>query len=92
MRHEGSDPSRKSAVAVFDVGKTNVKLSMVSPEGSIVETRSLPNATVDDPHWRRHDLVGTETWLLTTLAEFATTVRAPRIRNVRPRLGGRSRA
>jgi sugar (pentulose or hexulose) kinase len=72
MRHEGSDPSRKSAVAVFDVGKTNVKLSMVSPEGSIVETRSLPNATVDDPHWRRHDLVGTETWLLTTLAEFAT--------------------
>ena len=49
MRHEGSDPSREKAVAVFDVGKTNVKLSMVSPEGSIVGTRSLPNATVDDP-------------------------------------------
>ena len=72
MRHEGSDPGRGKAVAVFDVGKTNVKLSMVSPEGSIVGTRSLPNATVDDPPWRRHDLVGTETWLLTTLAEFAT--------------------
>ena len=45
---------------------------MVSPEGSILGTRSLPNATVDDPPWRCHDLVGTETWLLTTLAEFAT--------------------
>lgn len=64
MRHEGSDSSREKAIAVFDVGKTNGKLSMVSPDGGIIETRSLPNATVDVPPWRRHDLAGTEAWLL----------------------------
>jgi sugar (pentulose or hexulose) kinase len=72
MRHEGSDSSREKAIAVFDVGKTNVKLSMVSPDGGIIETRSLPNATVDVAPWRRHDLAGTEAWLLSTLAELAT--------------------
>jgi sugar (pentulose or hexulose) kinase len=72
MQHERSGSGKQKAVAVFDVGKTNLKLGMVSPEGSILETRSLPNATVDDPRWRRHDLAATEAWLLTSLAAFAT--------------------
>ncbi len=72
MQHDGSGVSTQRVVAVFDVGKTNVKLSVVSPEGSTLETQSLPNTTVDDPPWRRHDLAGTENWLLTTLSAFAT--------------------
>lgn len=56
------------AVAVLDVGKTNIKLNLVSPDGRVVETRSTPNAVVRDGLWRRHDLAGTEAWLLAQLA------------------------
>ena len=72
MAREGNSTEKQLAIAVFDVGKTNVKLNMVSPEGDMLDYRSIPNKIItDDPRWRRHDLAGTETWLLSTLAEYA---------------------
>ena len=36
--------SLPEAVAVLDVGKTNVKLLAVTPDGKILSSRSAPNA------------------------------------------------
>lgn len=57
-------------VAVFDVGKTNVKLSAVTPEGALVETLSAPNHVHDGPPFRHHDLGGLEKWLLDGLRDL----------------------
>ncbi len=59
------------AVAVFDVGKTNVKLLVIGPDGEILERRSIANRVVQHGAFRRHDLAGTERWLLETLWELA---------------------
>ena len=47
-----------SHVAVVDFGKTNVKLYAVAPDGAPLETLSTPNAVLDGPPWRHHDLAG----------------------------------
>jgi sugar (pentulose or hexulose) kinase len=57
-----------SAVAVLDVGKTNVKLSAVDPEGRVLETLATPNPVRPPPPWRHHDLVAVEDWALDALA------------------------
>lgn len=59
------------AVAVFDVGKTNVKLLVVGPGGEILERCAIANAVVREGAFRRHDLAGTEAWLLETLADLS---------------------
>lgn len=69
MRGEGG--GMDGAVAVFDVGKTNVKLSIAGPEGDVLETVSAPNAVIRDGRWARHDLAGTEAWLMAELGAAA---------------------
>lgn len=59
------------AIAVFDVGKTNVKLLVVGPGGEILEQDSISNRVIGDGAFRRHDLAGTEAWLLETMGDFA---------------------
>ncbi|MBE7182870.1 MAG: carbohydrate kinase [Methylobacterium mesophilicum] len=59
-------------IAVFDVGKTNVKLSAVTPDGALVETLSAPSDVHDGPPFRHHDLAGLETWLLDGLRDLGT--------------------
>ena len=59
-----------SAVAVFDVGKTNVKLSVAGPDGVLRETLSMPNPVRPAPPYAHHDLDATEAWLLDGLAAF----------------------
>lgn len=59
-----------SVVAVFDVGKTNVKLSAASQDGVILETLSAPNQVLDGPPYRHHDLAALESWLLAGLADL----------------------
>ncbi|RIX98483.1 carbohydrate kinase [Aureimonas flava] len=59
-----------STVAVFDVGKTNVKLFAATAQGAILEELSAPNRVVDGPPYRHHDLAALEDWLLAGLAEL----------------------
>lgn len=55
------------AVAVFDVGKTNVKLMAVAPDGRCLETLSAPNPVFPGPPYRHHDLGRLEDWLIENL-------------------------
>jgi len=63
---EGSD----ARIAVLDVGKTNIKLSAVCEDGTILETLSIANRVMDGPPWRHHDLAGTGDWVLSSLTEL----------------------
>jgi len=58
-------------IAVLDLGKTNAKLSAVSPEGAVLEQVSTPNRVLHGPPYRHHDLAGLEAWLLAALADLA---------------------
>lgn len=60
-----------TVVAVLDIGKTNVKLCAVAPDGAVVEQVSTPNRVLDGPPYRHHDLAGIEAWLIAALAGFA---------------------
>ena len=57
-----------SFVAVFDVGKTNIKLSVATADGGVVETVSAANVTRSGPPYRHPDLEGIEDWLFSQLA------------------------
>lgn len=61
-----------SVVAVFDVGKTNVKLFAVTPDGEILESISAQNTVHDGPPYRHHDLAALEAWLLAGLKDLGT--------------------
>lgn len=61
-----------NAVVVFDIGKTNIKLSATTPDGAVLETLSTPNVELDGPPYRHHDILGLETWLLDRLLDFGT--------------------
>ena len=61
-----------TAVVVFDIGKTNIKLSAATPDGAVLETLSTPNVELDDPPYRHHDIVGLEAWLVDRLHDFGT--------------------
>ncbi|MFO1037357.1 MAG: FGGY family carbohydrate kinase [Geminicoccaceae bacterium] len=57
------------AVAIFDSGKTNLKLLLIDAGGRVVAQRSTPNRAVDGPPYRHIDLAAVETWLLGALRE-----------------------
>ncbi|NLS16625.1 carbohydrate kinase [Rhizobium sp. P40RR-XXII] len=57
-----------SIVAVFDIGKTNVKLSAATDDGHVLETLSTPNRVKEAPPYRHHDLDELESWLIDNLA------------------------
>jgi sugar (pentulose or hexulose) kinase len=59
-----------SVVAVFDVGKTNVKLLALTPDGELLETMSALNAVHDGRPYRQHDLAALEAWLIEGLRQL----------------------
>ena len=59
-----------NAIVVFDIGKTNIKLSATTPDGAVLETLSTPNVVLDGPPYSHHDIVGLEAWLLDRLRDF----------------------
>jgi sugar (pentulose or hexulose) kinase len=59
-----------SAVAVLDIGKTNVKLSVTDAAGRVLETLSTPNAVRPAPPYPHHDLDALEAWALAALAQL----------------------
>ena len=58
------------AVAVFDVGKTNVKLVAVTKAGELLDLLSRSNPVFPAPPYSHHDLGLLENWLLENLRCF----------------------
>ncbi|SNB78869.1 Sugar (pentulose or hexulose) kinase [Arboricoccus pini] len=59
-----------SHVAVFDIGKTNAKLSAVGADGQLALTLGTPNRTRPGPPYSHHALDEMEAWLCQSLAEL----------------------
>lgn len=59
-----------SAIAVLDIGKTNVKLSATDTDGTVLETLSTPNAICPAPPYRHHDVIALEDWVIGALADL----------------------
>lgn len=58
------------AIAVFDVGKTNLKLCVLDG-GRMVWSATRPNLPIDAPPYPHADAAGAEDWLLEKLTEAA---------------------
>lgn len=59
------------ALAVFDIGKTNIKLSLVDAQGRELAVRRRPNEVARHGLYPHHDVDAIETWLLAKLRELA---------------------
>lgn len=68
-----------SAVAVLDIGKTNVKLALIDEDGTLLAERRRPNAPLADGPYPHHDTEGIWHWMLATLGEFAAMARVDAI-------------
>ncbi|MER8456501.1 hypothetical protein [Mesorhizobium sp. M0965] len=55
-------------IAVFDIGKTNIKLSAMTFDGMLAESLSVRNEVRPGPPWRQYDLKGISDWLFGSLA------------------------
>lgn len=55
-------------IAVLDIGKTNVKLSVADRAGTVLDARSHANPTRPGPPWRHHDLATLCPWVAECLA------------------------
>ena len=60
-----------TAIAVLDIGKTNLKLLVARDDGWPLETLSIPNAANASAPYLSHDLAGLETWFLDALAKVS---------------------
>ncbi len=58
-------------IAVFDIGKTNVRLSVATTQGTIVETVAAANNSLPGPPYLHPDAEGLEGWLLDQLRALA---------------------
>jgi len=59
------------AIAVFDIGKTNIKLTLVDDQGRELAVRRCANQVRNDGPYPHHDVARIESWLLDNLAELA---------------------
>jgi sugar (pentulose or hexulose) kinase len=64
----GSD--KPSAVVVFDVGKTHVKLLAIEPGGGVIASEQTANAPIDGPPYLHVDVEAIFSWLSQALADF----------------------
>ena len=56
---------------VLDVGKTNVKILVMSKAGAVLDTEKLDNKSLDGPPYPHPDIERIWQWLLATTAHFA---------------------
>lgn len=69
-RHSADEPdAADSCIAVFDIGKTNVKLSLVDPAARIAFERRIPNKVVDAAPYPHVDADAIWQFLIASLAE-----------------------
>ncbi len=57
--------------AVLDIGKTNIKLTLIDAQGREREKHQRINAALPGPPWLHPDLAGIEAWLLQHLRDMA---------------------
>lgn len=64
--------------AIFDIGKTNIKLQLVHDSGALCENYARRNAAVNSHPYPHADVEGIWNWLLETLAacEYVTEIKA----------------
>jgi len=62
-----------STTLVLDVGKTNVKLLVMTRTGEILDEARRDNASVDQPPYLHIDVDGIWQWMLETMARFASS-------------------
>ena len=62
--------SKPEAVAVLDVGKTNVKLLAIAPDGKILSSRSAPNAVRWGEPYPHCDTEHIWRWMMAALADL----------------------
>jgi sugar (pentulose or hexulose) kinase len=65
-----SASSRPAAIAVLDVGKTNVKLLAITPEGEILSSRLAPNAVRAGEPYLSCDTEHLWRWMMAALADL----------------------
>ncbi|HMU50139.1 MAG TPA: FGGY family carbohydrate kinase [Geminicoccaceae bacterium] len=75
VAHAGQALRAPAAVAVFDVGKSNLKLLAVDASGRILGQRTTPNRSVDGSPYLHVDVEAVERWLLAGLGELAASHR-----------------
>src|SRR6185295_16781485 len=64
--------AREPAVAVLDIGKSNVKLALADlASGKVVAMRTMPNVVLRDGPYPHFDVERIWGWVLAGLAEFA---------------------
>lgn len=63
------------ATLVLDIGKTNVKLSLVGADGAILAEQRRANTILTDGPYPHHDTEGIWDWLLATMRAFAPLAR-----------------
>ena len=66
-----TDPNKNSSTLVLDVGKTNVKLLVMSKTGHVVDVVRLDNQSLDGPPYPHLDTERIWRWLLETARGFA---------------------
>jgi L-fuculokinase len=59
------------ATIVLDIGKTNVKLSLLDADGAVLAEQRMPNAVVKDGPYPHHDTERIWDWMLTTFHAFS---------------------
>jgi L-fuculokinase len=62
--------SRPAAIAVLDVGKTNVKLLAIAPDGRILSSRLAPNAVRTGDPYPHCDTDHLWRWMMAALADL----------------------
>ena len=67
-----TDPNENSSTLVLDVGKTNVKLLVMTKTGHVVDVVRLDNQSLNGPPYPHLDTERIWQWLLETTRGFAT--------------------
>jgi sugar (pentulose or hexulose) kinase len=64
-------PTEPTRIAVFDIGKTNLKLLVASDDGWPLEIHSIPNVANASGPYLAYDLASLEEWFLDALAKVS---------------------
>lgn len=67
--------TQRDATIVLDIGKTNVKLTLLSTAGATLAEQRTPNAIRHDGPYPHHDTERIWEWMLATLRAFAQLAR-----------------
>jgi len=67
--------TKPQALAILDIGKTNVKLSLLDQQGRTLAEQRMPNTIVREGLYPHHDTERIWNWLLVTLKSMGEVAR-----------------